>query len=95
MLIDFSTIDEDSARKSHALANEAGCLSLDAQVSGGTTGLTQFGRALYELNIDIICANTPQAKGRVERANQTLQIACERDAASGHQHNRCGQYLCG
>ena len=36
-------------------------------------GLTQFGRALYELNIDIICANTPQAKGRVERANQTLQ----------------------
>ena len=38
-----------------------------------TSGLTQFGRALYELNIDIICANTPQAKGRVERANQTLQ----------------------
>lgn len=38
-----------------------------------TTGLTQFGRALDELNIDIICANTPQAKGRVERANKTLQ----------------------
>lgn len=38
-----------------------------------TSGLTQFGRALYELNIDIICANTPQAKGRVERVNQTLQ----------------------
>ncbi len=38
-----------------------------------TSGLTQFGRALYELNIDIICANTPQAKGRVERANRTLQ----------------------
>ncbi|MCA1371606.1 ISNCY family transposase [Bradyrhizobium sp. BRP14] len=38
-----------------------------------TSGLTQFGRALYELNIDIICANTPQAKGRAERANQTLQ----------------------
>jgi transposase len=37
------------------------------------SGLTQFGRALYELNIDIICANSPQAKGRVERANQTLQ----------------------
>jgi hypothetical protein len=26
-----------------------------------------------ELNIDIICANTPQAKGRVERMNKTLQ----------------------
>jgi len=36
-------------------------------------GVTQFGRALSELNIDIICANTPQAKGRVERANLTLQ----------------------
>ena len=36
-------------------------------------GYTQFGRALNELNIDIICANTPAAKGRVERANQTLQ----------------------
>ncbi len=34
---------------------------------------TQFGRALAELNIEIICANTPQAKGRVERANRTLQ----------------------
>jgi len=37
------------------------------------TGITQFGRALSELNIDIVCANTPQAKGRVERANFTLQ----------------------
>ncbi|MEY9186373.1 MULTISPECIES: ISNCY family transposase [Bradyrhizobium] len=39
----------------------------------GGDGMTQFGRALDELNIDIICANTPQAKGRVERANGTLQ----------------------
>lgn len=37
------------------------------------TGITQFGRALSELNIDIVCANTPQAKGRVERAHLTLQ----------------------
>jgi transposase len=36
-------------------------------------GVTQFGRALYELNIDAFCANSSQAKGRVERANQTLQ----------------------
>jgi len=39
----------------------------------GGDGVTQFGRALTELNIDIICANTPQAKGRVERVNRTLQ----------------------
>ena len=38
-----------------------------------TRGLTQFGRAMQELDIQIICANSPQAKGRVERANQTLQ----------------------
>ena len=38
-----------------------------------TSGLTQFGRAMTELDIEIICANSPQAKGRVERANQTLQ----------------------
>ena len=36
-------------------------------------GLSQFGRALRDLNIDSLCANSPQAKGRVERANGTLQ----------------------
>jgi hypothetical protein len=35
--------------------------------------MTQFGRALSELNIEILCANTSQAKGRVERAHHTLQ----------------------
>jgi hypothetical protein len=34
---------------------------------------TQFGRALRELGIELICAHSPQAKGRVERANGTLQ----------------------
>jgi len=37
------------------------------------TGLTQFGRAMEQLAIQVICANTPQAKGRVERVMQTLQ----------------------
>jgi hypothetical protein len=39
----------------------------------GGQGMTQFGRALAELNIEILCANSSQAKGRVERANRTLQ----------------------
>jgi hypothetical protein len=39
----------------------------------GGAGVTQFSRALSSLNIDIICANTPAAKGRVERAHLTLQ----------------------
>jgi hypothetical protein len=36
-------------------------------------GFKQFGRAMFDLNIEVICANTPAAKGRVERAHQTLQ----------------------
>jgi hypothetical protein len=35
--------------------------------------MTQFGRALSELSIEILCANSSQAKGRVERMNRTLQ----------------------
>jgi transposase len=35
--------------------------------------VTQFQRAVSALGIELICANSPQAKGRVERANQTLQ----------------------
>ena len=41
--------------------------------SGTSPTLSQFGRAMQELDIQIICANTPQAKGRVERVIQTLQ----------------------
>jgi predicted XRE-type DNA-binding protein len=36
-------------------------------------GLTQFGRAMKALDIEIIYANSPQAKGRIERSNRTLQ----------------------
>ena len=35
--------------------------------------LTDFGRAMKELNVETIYANSPQAKGRVERVNRTLQ----------------------
>lgn len=35
--------------------------------------LTQFGRMCDELGINLIFANTPQAKGKVERMNFTLQ----------------------
>lgn len=36
-------------------------------------GMTQFTRAMKQLDIEVICANTPQAKGRVERMMATLQ----------------------
>ncbi|MBC6717073.1 3-hydroxyisobutyrate dehydrogenase [Aurantimonas sp. DM33-3] len=38
LLIDCSTVDVDSARAAHEMAREAGLLSLDAPVSGGTGG---------------------------------------------------------
>jgi len=53
--------DKFSVFRVSAKANVEGC------------GYTQFGRALYELNIDILCANSSPAKGRVERMNGTLQ----------------------
>lgn len=46
---------------------------------GGTSNvkdsqeLTHFGKAMKELEIELIAANTAQAKGRVEKANLTLQ----------------------
>lgn len=45
--------------------NHEGALSGD--------GRTQFGRAMEELEIELICANSPQAKGRVERRNRDFQ----------------------
>ncbi len=41
--------------------------------SNGTRTLTQFGRALRELGITHVLAHSPEAKGRVERANGTFQ----------------------
>lgn len=53
-------------------SDKASVFRVNRETAGGP-GFTQFARALYELNIDGICANTPAAKGRVERAHQTLQ----------------------
>lgn len=38
-----------------------------------TGRLTNFGRSLSEIGIELICANSPQAKGRVERGFGVLQ----------------------
>ncbi len=54
-------------------SDKAGVFRVNAKNPKAGDGLTQFGRAMNDLNIDVICANTPAAKGRVERAHQTLQ----------------------
>ena len=42
-------------------------------MKGCESNKTSFHRALKELGIELICAHSPQAKGRVERANGILQ----------------------
>ena len=54
-------------------SDKAGVFRVNAKKPTGGDGYTQFGRAMGELNIETLCANTPQAKGRVERVNATLQ----------------------
>jgi hypothetical protein len=45
--------------------DKAGVFRENHKHSAHGPGVTQFGRVLYELNVDIWCANTSQAKGRV------------------------------
>jgi hypothetical protein len=44
-----------------------------AEQIAGEEPLTQFGRAMAQLGVELILANSPQAKGRVERCNGVLQ----------------------
>ena len=43
------------------------------EIFAGIEPKTQFGRAMDELDVELIRAHSPQAKGRVERVNRTLQ----------------------
>ena len=43
------------------------------ELLAGKTPVTQFGRAMAELGVELILANSPQAKGRVERRNAVFQ----------------------
>ena len=54
-------------------SDKAGVFRVNHPHATGGDGHTQFARALFELNIEGICANSSQAKGRVERAHLTLQ----------------------
>jgi transposase len=50
-----------------------GIFRVNAKDAESGDGKTEFGRVVERLDIALINALTPQAKGRVERANQTLQ----------------------
>jgi len=59
--------DQDSIYRVHTKQAE------EVYARTGKRPLTQFGRAMAELGVRITCAHSPQAKGRVERMNGTLQ----------------------
>ena len=64
---------EEHGRPRALYTDKHGVFRVNQKNSHAKDALTQFGRAAKELGVEIICANTPQAKGRVERANKTLQ----------------------
>jgi hypothetical protein len=59
-------VDRDSIYRCEGVA------SITEQLAGKVPQ-TQFGRAMEQLGVELILANSPQAKGRVERMNGTLQ----------------------
>lgn len=58
--------------------------------NGALTGTIQFGRVLHDIGVDLICANSPQAKGRVERANQTPRDGAETGTGQNGQAGASG-----
>lgn len=54
-------------------SDKHGVFRVNIPSAGTGEHLTQFGRAMKTLDVEILCANSPQAKGRVERVNLTLQ----------------------
>ncbi|MBO5179132.1 MAG: ISNCY family transposase [Clostridia bacterium] len=48
-------------------------LTIEEQLNGRQKGITQFGRIVEELGIEMFPASSPQAKGRIERLWETLQ----------------------
>lgn len=48
-------------------------LTIEEQLSGMQKSVTQFGRIMNELGVEMFPASSPQAKGRIERLWETLQ----------------------
>jgi hypothetical protein len=59
-------VDRDSIYRCEGVASIA-------EQMAGKQPQTQFGRAMEALGVELILANSPQAKGRVERMNGVLQ----------------------
>jgi len=60
-------VDRDSIYRSDRQA------TVEEELRGQPEPATQFARAMAQVGVELILANSPQAKGRVERMNGTLQ----------------------
>jgi transposase len=78
-----------SDRASHFVFTPAGATKPDRSVR------TQVGRALEQLGIELIHANSPQARGRCERSYRTLQgrLPQELRAAGIHTMEQANRFL--
>jgi hypothetical protein len=76
-------VDRDSIYRCEGRASVAGQLA-------GKAAQTQFGRAMEQLGVKLILANSPQAKGRVERMNGVLQDRLVKELRLAGINDRAG-----
>lgn len=90
LLIDCSTIDVESARNAHAIAAKHGHASIDAPVSGGTTGATAG-------TLTFMAGGAPEAFARAEPVLEPMagRIVHCGDAGAGQSAKICNNMILG
>ncbi|PHP67488.1 3-hydroxyisobutyrate dehydrogenase [Zhengella mangrovi] len=90
LFIDSSTIDVDSARKAHAIADAAGMQSLDAPVSGGVGG-AEAGTLTF------MCGGSAEAFKRAEAYLSVMgkKVVHCGDAGNGQAAKICNNMILG
>ena len=91
-----------AALKSHVLAHGSplafysdkhSIFRVNAKDAVSGDGKTEFGHATERLKIELINASTPQAKGRVERANPDFALANIHTSGPADQGHAAGRHL--
>jgi len=82
-------VDRDSIYRAE------GVLSVAEQLAGQQSPQTQFGRAMAQLGVRVVMANSPQAKGRVERRHGVFQDRLVKELRLAGINNMAGgnEYL--
>ncbi|MBX5237757.1 3-hydroxyisobutyrate dehydrogenase [Rhizobium sp. NLR22b] len=90
LVIDCSTIDVESSRKAHEMANAAGCLSLDAPVSGGTGGASAG-------TLTFMAGGSPEAFARAKPILEAMgkKIVHCGEAGAGQAAKICNNMILG